>query len=174
MVTVSVKAIKKIRDTSKLCKVADKPTGIWYAPGEDWINYLKFDAEMLEQSSYVYSLQPLYSQGGLESTGGVLQINNKDMLYEFHRRFAVETDTNKWSAIDALIGRKSVKSETPIFEDVNWSIVSNIWDGIEIVPYQKEVSDDTEVQWYHSWDVASGCIWRPAGLQNLQLLATRK
>lgn len=172
MVTVTEKPIKKIRDTSRLCEIAEKPAGIWYSPGEEWINYLKWEFEMLEEANYVYSLQPVYSQGGLESSGGVLHINSPVMLYEFHRRFGVPEDPERAAAYDALIGRAR-KLDPSIFTDVNWPAVAKIWDGIEISPHQAEVARDIQVQWYVGWDIASGCIWRPAGVQNIQLLATR-
>lgn len=40
---------------------------------------------------------------------------------------------------------------------VDWKLVSEKYDGIEIDPYQW--SRRHEHMWYYGWDVASGCLW---------------
>ena len=41
--------------------------------------------------------------------------------------------------------------------NVDWELVSEKYDGIEIDPYQW--SRRHEHMWYYGWDVASGCLW---------------
>jgi hypothetical protein len=40
---------------------------------------------------------------------------------------------------------------------VDWELVSEKYDGIEIDPYQW--SRRHEHMWYYGWDIASGCLW---------------
>ena len=49
---------------------------------------------------------------------------------------------------------------------IDWTRVSEIYDGIEINPYQW--SRRHELMWYYGWDIASGCLW------NLEQVAIRE
>ncbi len=45
---------------------------------------------------------------------------------------------------------------------IDWQQVAEEYDGIEIAPYFWERR--MTCSWYYTWDVASGCIWRPQGV----------
>lgn len=40
---------------------------------------------------------------------------------------------------------------------IRWEEVAQDYDGIEICPYQQDYR--YALDWYYTWDVASGCIW---------------
>ena len=55
---------------------------------------------------------------------------------------------------------------------IDWKKVQDDgWAGIQICPYRGEARYSS--MWYYGWDVASGCIWDPAGLTSFKLLGTR-
>jgi hypothetical protein len=47
---------------------------------------------------------------------------------------------------------------------IDWAKVSNDYAGVEICPYQYGLRMDGRTGWYYGWDVASGCVWDPAGV----------
>lgn len=49
---------------------------------------------------------------------------------------------------------------------IDWVRVSEMYDGIEISPYQW--SRRLSLMWYYGWDIASGCLW------NLEQVAIRE
>lgn len=55
---------------------------------------------------------------------------------------------------------------------IRWDAVADEYDGVEIIPYQRELRN-SDISWYYTWDVASGCIWRPSGIAELELIAKR-
>jgi hypothetical protein len=155
MTTVSSKPITGARDTSENNMSATKPSGMWYAPGADWIDWMSREMpRWLKEVEYVYVLKPAYASGGLDSQGGVLQIKTARELRAFTKRFSFE-------------------KESPYVSEIRWDDVADQWDGIEIVPYHYDVARDMSMIWYAGWDIASGCIWRPRGVASLKLLASK-
>jgi hypothetical protein len=77
----------------------------------------------------------------------VLQINNLDELIEFD---------NKYSSGDKY------------YKNIDWSKVAQSYDGIEINPYQYKAR--MSLNWYYGWDIASGCIWNPNAIINIEKL----
>lgn len=151
MTTVSSNPIAGIRDTSRQCGYGRKPRGLWYAPGTAWIDWMQSEMpSWLAAVNHVYTVQPIYAQGGLNSRGGVLQLQTPRAMRDFSRRFAVEG------------GR-----------EINWPEVTDFWDGIEIIPSQYDMTGDMTMLWYWGWDIPSGCIWRPSGVTEFKLLASK-
>jgi hypothetical protein len=77
----------------------------------------------------------------------ILQINTLDKLIEFDNNFSVQVS---------------------YFKNIDWIRVADFYDGIEITPYQYKAR--RELSWYYGWDVASGCIWNPNAIKNIQRL----
>lgn len=55
---------------------------------------------------------------------------------------------------------------------IRWDAVADEYDGVEIIPYHRELRY-SDISWYYTWDIASGCIWRPSGIAELELIAKR-
>jgi hypothetical protein len=82
------------------------------------------------------------------NTNRVLQIKTLDELIEFDKEYS--TNNN--------YGNKNI----------DWIKVNKRYDGIEINPYQYKARYD--ISWYYGWDVASGCIWNPKAISNIEKL----
>ena len=66
-----------------------------------------------------------------------------------------------------------------ILKLIDWDIVAKEYSGIEICPFQhrSNLEDDFYVNtqwvqrsiydWYRSWDVASGCVWKKDGIKSI-------
>lgn len=63
----------------------------------------------------------------------ILRINTPEKLIEFDRKYARSMFVD-WGAVQ-----------------------QDGYSGVEIIPYQYEYRH--KLQWYYSWDLASGCIW---------------
>jgi hypothetical protein len=82
-------------------------------------------------------------------------IRNYEQLLEFH---------NEYSTMNAMSG----------YPHIDWNKVSQKFSGIEIVPYINETRFDEEIQWYYTWDVASGCIWDSSGIKSVKNFGDKK
>jgi hypothetical protein len=151
----SDKPIGKVRDSSSLCKNGPKPAGIWYAQGSDWLSFISVgNRGLMEGMNYVYSVKPNYSSGDLRtSSGGVLKLDTGEKVLQFSNMYA--------------------KRLTGYSFEVSWPIVCSRWDGIEIIPYQQNLSLESSTSWYNGWDIPSGCIWRQGGVSEIDLLRAR-
>lgn len=47
------------------------------------------------------------------------------------------------------------------YHGIDWTVIAEEYDGIEIAPYQWSRRSDTHTSWYYGWDCASGCLWTP-------------
>ena len=82
------------------------------------------------------------------NTNRVLQIKTLDELIEFDKEYST---INKYGS-----------------KNIDWIKVNIMYDGIEINPYQYKARYD--ISWYYGWDVASGCIWNPKAISNIEKL----
>lgn len=146
LTTCSKDPITQARDTSADCGIDFKPRGLWYAPGKDWIEWMVYEMpEWLNATNYVYRIVPATS---------VLKLQTEEEVRSFNSTYG--------STGGRSIGGRSI----------NWSEVAEDYDGVEIIPYQYDLRN-SNVSWYYTWDIASGCIWRPRGVSELQLIAKR-
>jgi hypothetical protein len=121
-------------------KVGYKPKGLWYDCDKGWITWMEGEMPHWGKDiNYIYLVKIPKSK--------IFKINSGDELQKFHEEFSVGTEAEGWMAN----------------EMVDWREVAKHANGIEICPYQggKRMSID----WYYGWDVASGCIWNPAGMK---------
>jgi hypothetical protein len=110
---------------------SNKPRGLWYGFGDNWIDWV--ETIMPEwMGEYIYRV---YIDGS-----NVLQIKDYSEIKEFYKEY---------------ISRDQLCPGGTYF--VDWNRIATKYDGIEINPYIGEAR--LKYDWYHTWDVASGCIW---------------
>ena len=150
--SVSKVRIDAVLDTTPKLTEHFKPVGLWYACGLEWIEWLESEMpHWLDEVTHLYEVAPQYSSTNLSNfrwgvrAGGVLRLQSQEEVEMFNSLFGVHSGSR-----------------------VEWPEVARIWDGIEICPYQYELR--YELDWYYTWDVASGCIWRPTGATSLRLV----
>ncbi len=80
-------------------------------------------------------------------TPKVMQLTTVKQIKEFDAKYGIEKHGMAW---------------------IDWIAVSKVCSGIEISPYQWSLRFD--LNWYYSWDVASGCIWDPSGISKITQL----
>lgn len=52
---------------------------------------------------------------------------------------------------------------------IDWGLISKLYDGIIIAPYQYCMRFSHQDFWYYGWDCASGCVWN---LERVRLKST--
>jgi len=121
-----------------------KPKGLWYGCGDDWIQWLRGDMpEWLEEATYLYEIK---------LGSDVLQISNDDEFQNLEDEFL----------IFAPYGQKAM----------DWGLIQNAgYSGLEICPYNEGRRWGSD--WYYGWDVGSGCIWDSKGIVEVTLLAQK-
>ena len=145
----SPKPIERVRAKRKQ-SIGWKPTGLWYSCGTAWKDWS--DAEDFGAATdYVYELEVNLSN--------ILVISSEKQLDAF---------TEKYGMPDPNFS-KLVSSRSNSFNySIDWPRVAKEFQGIEICPYV--ASRRLQYMWYYGWDVASGCIWRPAAIKSFTLL----
>jgi len=119
----------------------DKPRGLWYGLGTQWIDWVK--REMPEwENDHLYKI---------EISQNVLVLDSKDKILAFNKQY----------------GFASKMSFDGLPDSIDWVKVAKDYDGIEIIT-PRRYSDS--VEWLYSWDIDSGCLWNKNGLTNISII----
>jgi len=133
----------------------DKPRGLWYACGDDWVSWLRYSgmASWVDDAHYLYEIIP---------GDDILKISSGLGLRWLVKNFQ-DQNYSGWRKL-------------------NWKKLQDAgYTGIEICPYSKEW-EFQEIDgknrmipglWFGDWDVASGCIWDKRGIKDIKLLKAR-
>jgi hypothetical protein len=130
---MSKKPIHKLEKRLYAQISGDKPHGLWYGFGDEWIDWTE-TAGPERKGEYIYEVD-------IDSSN-ILQIKDYPEIARF---------TKEYGSSKQIIPGK-------IFS-IDWSRIEYKYDGIEINPYLYHARLDDKFLWYYSWDVASGCIW---------------
>ena len=121
-----------------------KPEGLWYGIDNSWRDWV--DGNMPEwkgQYKTPISLDLDYGHG----IDKVIKLTRPELVQQFTNAFQKE-----------LIPGRSMMS------GIDWNEVANRFGGVEISPFQPSNNMD----WYDSWDVASGAIWNKRAIKGSQ------
>ena len=122
----------------------NKPRGLWYALGTDWIKWVKGEMPMWSNTyAYVYEIH---------LTGNILKLKTKQEHIDFFHKYA-ELAEDKWLS-------------TPRHK-INWERVKSDYDGIEVMgrDFAEESVfgyrnlDVNPLEWVTFWDVNGGVVW---------------
>jgi len=114
-----------------------KPIGFWYSVDGDWERWCESEQPDWLKGRYVHEVK-------LGEEDMVL-IRDTLSLDLFHEKYF---KGDRWTG------------------GIDWPSVAAEFDGIEIAPYQwGRRLDGNCSRWYYGWDCASGCIWRPRGVE---------
>lgn len=137
---------KGFRPEKQREKPGYKPEGLWYACGDEWIEWTKSEMpEWLKEYKYLYEIS---------ITDRVLKIDTPEKFKAFEEEYVDNgPNADKFS------------------NWIDWARVAKDYDGIEICPYRDKFRMKSD--WYYTWDVASGCIWSPGGIKDIKLIGTK-
>ena len=161
---------------------ARKPEGLWYSCGPEWEDFVKgerlelYKGVITDAYKYIYVIEPNYEN--------IKKISNYDEVLKFISEYGYffHQDTGFIPIIDIMNNIEEYKKieenswETFSCNRIDWrKLQDNGYSGIEICPnlenmkWPKNSDFDYEflLDWYYSWDVASGCIWKKNGIQNI-------
>jgi len=139
------------KDMSLSQSIDNKPRGLWYACGNEWINFEKdtSDFHLHNQPQYLFKIEI--------NPSAMFMIKNNQELDNFGDTYSCSWQ-QKYKDINAPPGRPFI----------NWPEVAKKYGGIEICPYLGSRRRDPTQTWYYGWDVASGCIWNKNAIVNIK------
>jgi hypothetical protein len=154
-------------DVNNKNNVSFKPHGLWFAYGDDWIQYLKQSNFRMTTYNYLYEIELNMHK--------VYQINNLDTLQQFASKYVIPSK------------QKANFDGVNILTAINWGQFINDTkaSGIVISPnfkklYYKYLKNQHQMkdyfkllEWYISWDVASGAIWYNDAIKATYLIYRR-
>jgi hypothetical protein len=126
-----------------------KPTGFWVSDDDcddNWFSWCVLEGFRLEALTYVYDVQ-------LSTEANILILNSAEDIDQFSAKFGIPISSR----------RKDISLY------VDWLRVRQLYDGIIITPYIWSRRLEQGSMWYYSWDCASGCIWNPETIAQIQL-----
>lgn len=122
----------------------DKPTGLWISDEtqEDcWSNWCKINECSWINLPYKYEFK-------LVESDRLLKLSSAHELIEFTKKYPYKYN-----------------NEPRYMRDyIDWMRVAEEYGGIIITPYIWECR--LKLNWYYTWDVASGCIWDPSLIES--------
>lgn len=127
-----------------------KPQGLWVTTEnteDDWMSWCLCENFPLGNFLNKVSLVP---------KANILYIKTSKALVDFHGQYKVTSSfARRYTGF-------------PKHDAINWPAVAKKYDGIVIAPYQWKHRLSTPVsEWYYSWDVASGCIWKSRAIKKV-------
>ena len=137
-----------------------KPKGLWFSQGDEWLQHMKKTNFRINTYNYLYELE-------LDLNKCILITNLID-LYTFTRKFCVQPSTTSKTPQDFCL-------------NIDWNKVVRLTkkSGIVIYPNLKKVimkykNNNIEyfntMEWYVTWDIASGAIWNKNAVKHIQLV----
>jgi hypothetical protein len=133
-----------------------KPPGLWFALGDEWLQHLKKTNFWMNKYNYVYELELDMSK--------MIMVNTMKELQNFSSEYGV------------------LRKDTSVV-DIDWNMVITRTkkQGI-IVPHNFKKSHRKysyfnkitnvfhDLEWYLSWDIASGVIWNSTAIKNINMI----
>ena len=111
-----------------------KPKGLWYDCDKEWMSWISS-----EMPDWVTGYNYVYTIHLNKSN--ILELKSEDDILNFTQEYGTASTNH-----------------------IDWKKVSSKYAGIEICPYQWGLRMYEKTRWYYTWDVASGCIWNPSGV----------
>lgn len=127
-----------------------KPQGFWVsvAGEDDWPTWSLGEREWIA---------PFANRVMLADNANIHYIRGGLELEQFHDRYSVPEFPNDYP-------------QNPRWREIDWSAVSQDFDGVIIAPYLWSHRLHSYVNWYYSWDCASGVIWNAKAIAAVEPL----
>lgn len=143
-IVISRTPLRGLQNVTGALEPGNKPEdSFWWGIGRSWIDWT-----LDEMPDWFYASRYVYA---IRVTGSVLRIASVAEFKSFNKEFRSKNDD--WS--------------------VDWPKVAERYSGIEIAPYFYQFRFSKGMNWYYSWDVASGAAWDPSGVSGKKLLLSR-
>ena len=149
-VTGVIDSTDKMRAYHTARYILSKPAGFWYGFGDEWIYFVK-----TEMKSFADRLAHTYKV--YVDPSKIYSINSREKLDEFCDEFVRHPQIN------------GIREKYP-----QWTKVAEKYSGIEIPVYSelgfRDLKDEdyTRYYWLYTWDINSGCVWKPDGVVKLK------
>ena len=149
-VTGVIDSTDKMRAYHTARYILSKPAGFWYGFGDEWIYFVK-----TEMKSFADRLAHTYKV--YVDPSKIYSINSREKLDEFCYEFVRHPQIN------------GIREKYP-----QWTKVAEKYSGIEIPVYSelgfRDLKDENyeKYYWLYTWDINSGCIWKPDGVVRLK------
>lgn len=124
-----------------LQKEGHKPKGLWLGVGSSWIDWIQYEMPQWKGDN-LYSIEVDKSK--------CLVIETKQELERFNKEYSKPT------TYGAMI---------------DWESVGKKYSGILISDYFWEYGNRPGYNWYYTWDVASGCIWKTDAIKSVKQIS---
>lgn len=141
------KKIIKLDERKYIHWSGHKPAGFWYSCGDSWYDWV--------------------IRNGIFYAKYMHKITMRENSFASIREKDVNCILLIANNIDFDIFCKTYKIQNnDIFCLIDWKKVAQDYGGIEISPYRGKTPLSSI--WYHSWDVASGCVWNLKIIHNIE------
>jgi len=136
-------------DYSGSQRISMKPKGLWYAVGNDWLQFVAREfGGGFGPHLFKIDINP----------SAMIMIHDHDSFIRFANEYGIKDDP-------LAIFMNRVET----IMNIDWIRVASDYSGIEISPYMGRFRLSNHM-WYYGWDVASGCIWREDAINDYEFL----
>jgi hypothetical protein len=136
--------------------ISKKPPGFWFGIGDEWLQHIKKTNFWMSKYNYLYELEV--------NVDNLVAINNMKELQAFSSMYGVVRENNITSDIDWFAVTKKTKKHGIVVSHnfkksyhkySRFNKMSNVFNGVE---------------WYLSWDIASGVVWDARAIKNISMI----
>lgn len=132
-----------------------KPRGFWFAQGDEWLQHMKKTNFRINNYNYLYELELNHDE--------LLFIHNLKDLYYFTKQFCASKSKEECWYLDWDLVVKTTKASGVLISPNLKAILKK---------YKKESFSEyfKGMDWYLTWDIASGAIWNKKGVKSIKLV----
>jgi hypothetical protein len=151
--------IEKLKPYSQ--RAGPKPMGLWYDCEKEWMSWISSEMpNWVGAYNYVYTIHL--------NKSNILELKTEEDIFAFTQEYskssAIEPGEIDINQIRRDMGMEVTEKVYGSSDYIDWPALSSKYAGIEICPYQYGCRMDEKTRWYYTWDIASGCVWNPAGV----------
>lgn len=146
-----------------------KPDGLWFARGDEWIQHMLKDNFRTSFYNYLYEIDIDISK--------MINITTYNDLVAFSNKFKIDS---------TMYAQYQTFEKVPVNNVINWdnAVKTTKKSGI-IIDYdlkgiyhkynsRNKIQDYfKDIEWYITWDVASGCVWNKKCIKSLTMIYKR-
>jgi hypothetical protein len=142
---------------------SDKPNGFWLSDESrgayGWRSWCKDNQFRSFAMRYEHEIE-------LVPDARILYIRTAEELRKFTEKYG-------YSLITEICKGRGDPYVSHFVDSIKWWKLTRRYHGIIITPYiwEERLGD---LQWYYSWDCASGCIWNPRAIASIRVVRERK
>lgn len=141
----------ELHNKDNLARIHSKPRGLWLSDEDaEWNWHI-----WCHENDFALDCFKYKAEFTLSEDHNILIVDSDEAMEMFHKKYN-DTSSYYGRGVGGIGGYR-----------INWEPVAHDFQGIIITPYLGAFRLHSEIEWYYTWDCASGCIWDVSAIERI-------